>query len=99
VGDPADRAHGAGHDDHGVELRRAADEWHLHGGVVVFREPGRDRQLADFRRSHLARVGAQGDMDVVRTGRVVDQMVKKTLRVERAACPGDGQNQFHAPSV
>jgi len=98
VRDAPDGAHGAGDDDHGVEPGRAADVGHLHRGIAVDGEAVRDGELADLGLGDLPGMAAEGDMDVMlpACGGVVVQDLEQSLRIERAAGPRDGHDEFHA---
>lgn len=97
VGDPAQRAHGAGDDDHGVESRGAADVGDLHGCITMNWEGRRNGQLAGLGFGDLAGVGTEGNVDFVRPARVIMKKLKQPLGVKRAAGSRDGHDEFHYP--
>ena len=102
VGDAAERAHGAGDDDHHVRRIGAAGEGGVHALQPVRFHAGRKFQtFGQFGGHDLLRVIAHHDMDLV-LGRI--EVVEQALRVKRAAGSGDGDKDFQviepfAPSM
>ena len=93
VGDPPQRAHGAGDDDHGVHRIGTAGEGSVHAAQSVrlraFRQP---QAAGQFLGQDDLGIAAQHEVDFVLT-RI--QMVQQPLGIKRAAGAGDGNEDFH----
>ena len=88
MGDPAQRAHAARDDDHGVGSIGAAGEWGVHALEIVRDRAGRQPQAAgQFLRDDCRGILTEYDVDLVLAG---IEVVEQPLGIKRAAGSGDG---------